>query len=97
MKSESLLKVANLYKSNHNRNDVNIGNDNKNNHNENKNSKDRNVKVLVKEPYKDGKNIYVGHSINLYNRISIVSHSKMMDKKICMDIYIFSPLVVNNI
>lgn len=91
MKSESLLKVANLYKSNHNRNDVNIGNDNNNNDNENKNSKDRYVKVLVKEPYNkrdiilkvtknqkgvyiwktlDGKNIYVGHSINLYNRIS---------------------------
>lgn len=51
MKSESSLRVANVYKSNQNNNDVNIGYDN--NDNENRNSKHRYVKVLVKEPYKN--------------------------------------------
>lgn len=91
IKSESLLKVTNVYKSNYNNNDVNISYDYNNNDYKNKNSKHKYVKILVKEPYNnrdiilkvtknqkgiyiwetlDGKNMYVGHSINLYNRIN---------------------------
>lgn len=49
LKSESLLNVANVYKSNNNNNDVKRknGNNNKDNENINKNSKDRFVNIFV--------------------------------------------------